>query len=285
MKRADLRRFLNISLYRVLLSVVLTMAVACPFARADTGQPAPQFTAQTLDGESFNTTSLRGRVVLLQFWATWCPHCRDDQSALDHIERMFSGQGLMVLAVDDGEPEATVMKYLQEHPRACRIVLDQGLNISRRFGKHGFPYYVLIDRDGRIAGTQNGAGGEALLLDLLSRAGLSSRSSAQQASHQDPDAASGPGGPSGAKVIEVPRMRNTRPAKPIPETIFVLSNGERLESNRYTIGALYLRVEVGGEERTIAVAELDRKATMAANQGRGVDLKIPTNGSEVFVAF
>ncbi len=141
---------------------------------------------------------------------------------------------------------------------------------------------MVIDREGRIAGTQNGAGGEASLLHLLNRAGLSS--------HSDPVAWRRPEAgilrrAGGAKVIELSRAQNTVPSKPGVKTIFVLANGERLETDQYTVVAGFLHLAVGGQQRTIALNALDMKATTAANHARGVELKIPQNRSEVLLAF
>lgn len=291
----------------------LAFIVFCGVASADIGARVPQFSAQSLDGQRFNDVSLRGRVVLLEFWATWCPHCRDDQAAVNDIAHRYSGEGLVVLAVDVGESEKTVRKFLQAHPSSAPVALDENKSFSARFGKHGVPYYVAIDRDGFIAGAQEGAGGEGALVSMLSLAGLdlhsdtprstllrseTSQPIAPPADTSRPDAARGgdPGTdsaavPSGPKIIEVPqatpaaRARHAAPPKPARKTIFVLATGERLESDDYTMGAGTLHVTVGGEQRAIALSALDVKATLALNRQRGIDLKIPQNRNEVYVSF
>jgi thiol-disulfide isomerase/thioredoxin len=259
---------------------LLGLIVLCVFAKADIGGRAPQFTAQTLDGETFTSASLNGRVILLEFWATWCPYCRRDQSVVDDIERAYSSKGLIVLAVDVGESETTVKKYLKESPRACRVVLNDGL--ASRFGAHGFPYYVLIDREGNIAGTQSGSGGEASLRHLLSRAGLSMHSGTRDVGNQSSSSSPSKGG---AQMIEEPRSQSTLPPTPSPKAIFVFANGERLEVDHYTIYAGMLRLAVGGQQRTVALSTLDIKTTIAVNHDRGIDLKFPQSRSEVFVGF
>jgi thiol-disulfide isomerase/thioredoxin len=263
-----------------ILHALLSLIVSCVLAKAEIGGRAPQFTAQTLEGETFTSASLSGRVILLQFWATWCPYCRRDQAAVDSIERAFSSKGLIVLAVDVGESETAVKKYLSENPRSCRIVLNDGL--ASRFGAHGFPYYVLIDREGNIAGTQSGSGGEASLLHLLSRAGLSMASGTRDVGNQNSSASPTNGG---TQVIEEPPAQSTLPPKPLPKTVFVFANGERLAVDHYTIHAGLLHLAVGGKQRTITLSTLDIKTTIAVNHERGIDLKIPQNRSEVFVAF
>ncbi len=265
-----------------ILHCLLSLIVLCAPVTADTQGPAPQFAVQTLGGETFTNTSLSGRVTLLQFWATWCPYCRRDQPAVDNIERIFADKGLIVLAVDVNEPETTVRKYLESNPRSCRIVLNDGASLAARFGAHGFPYYVLIDGNGNIAGTQRGAGGEASLRHLLSSVGLSQHSDKLDAGHQDSVVSPGIGK---SKVITVPGAQSSLPPKPVPKTIFVFADGSRLEADRYTIDAISLHVMVDGQWRTIALSTLDLKATLAVNHDRGVDLNIPKNRSEIFLAF
>ncbi|MGD0577366.1 MAG: TlpA disulfide reductase family protein [Bryobacteraceae bacterium] len=156
-----------------LAAAISVFIVALP-AAIDTREPAPKFRAKTLDGELFSNESIRGKVVLLQFWATWCGFCRRDQPAVDAIVRDFESKGLVVLAVNVGESKSKVKRYLQDSPRACKIVTTEDTNLAALFAAHAYPLYVLIDRDGMIAGTQRGAGGELALRDLLTRAGLNS---------------------------------------------------------------------------------------------------------------
>jgi thiol-disulfide isomerase/thioredoxin len=146
----------------------------CAFAASDDGEPAPRFHAKTLTGQTFTNESVKGKVVLLQFWTTWCPYCRGEQSLVDDIQHEFADKGLIVLAIDVGESKKTVRKYLAEHPRACPIVLNDDTNLAAMYAAKAFPIYVVIDRDGDIAGTQHGAAGERGLRHLLRRAGLES---------------------------------------------------------------------------------------------------------------
>ncbi len=151
-------------------AVVLTALWA--FAGSDDGEPAPRFRAKTLTGETFTNESVKGKVVLLQFWTTWCPYCRGEQSLVDDIQSEFAGKGLVVLAIDVGESKKTVRKYLADHPRSCPIVLNEDTNLAAMYAANAYPIYVVIDRDGDVAGTQRGASGERGLRRLLRRAGL-----------------------------------------------------------------------------------------------------------------
>jgi thiol-disulfide isomerase/thioredoxin len=130
----------------------------------------PSYRATTLGGERFTSESLKGSVVLVQFWTTWCPYCRQDQPAVDALERQYRGRGLTVLAVNVGESKEKVRQYLRESPRDCRVVASEDTNLVGALGASGYPYYVLIGRDGRIAGDQHGSGGEESLRQLVAKA-------------------------------------------------------------------------------------------------------------------
>ena len=342
MQRSYVRKMLLSSLVLICVAMVPVFASAkARVARAratsaelvKTGQPAPSFSVRTLEGTAYSNASLGGSPTLLQFWTTACAGCRADQVALDELDSKFAGQGLVVLAIDEGEAAETVQKYLHEHPRTVRIVLDERKELGRRFGSRSNPYYVLIDRQGRIAATQRGAAGQQGLMSLLKQAGLqqpqppqtstraavqevgpakdatkeAKRDQAQGGSQSENQAANKGAGqgektqnaegkpgekaaeeppkPSGMKVIDIPPDKNSHPGQPLPKAVFVLTNGERLESDRYTMDTKFLHVAVNGEERIVPMNSVDVKATDTANRARGVELRIPSSKSEVFVSF
>ena len=132
----------------------------------------PAFSARSLDGESFSNQSLKGKVVLLQFWTTWCGYCRRDQPAVEDITKQYRDRGLVVLAISVGESRSTVEEYLRKSPRTPKIVLNDNTNLVALFRPESFPAYALLDRDGAVAGTQLGAGGRDSLRGLLRKAGI-----------------------------------------------------------------------------------------------------------------
>jgi thiol-disulfide isomerase/thioredoxin len=160
---------------RAALAALASAAVGGTLYGLNNREPAPRFTATTLDGEKFTNDSVKGKVVLLQFWATWCQYCRHDQPAVDSIVHDFP-DALIVLAVDVGESKKKVRQYLEDSPRACKVVLTENTNLAAMYAAKSFPLYVVIDKDGNIAGTQRGAGGEESLRRLLKKAGLAADS-------------------------------------------------------------------------------------------------------------
>jgi thiol-disulfide isomerase/thioredoxin len=165
--------------HRVCVIIFLLLATTAAFAGDDDdNQPAPRFRAKTLTGENFNNDSVKGKVVLFEFWTTWCSYCRDEEALVEKIDKEFSSKGLLVLAIDVAESKKTVKKYLEQHPRSCRIVLTEDTNLAAMYQANSYPIYVAIDRDGKIAGEYRGAGGEKRLRALLASAGMESEETA-----------------------------------------------------------------------------------------------------------
>ena len=137
-------------------------------------EPAPRFSAKTTDGETFNNASIKGKVALLEFWTTWCGYCAEEAQMVDKIGKELGDKGLILLAIDVGESKKTVKKYLEQHPRNCKIVLMEDTNLAAMYQATVYPIYVVIDREGNIAGTQRGAGGEGALRKLIAKGGIES---------------------------------------------------------------------------------------------------------------
>lgn len=145
----------------------LAALLASPLPAFIGRRAAPAFKAKTLDGEQFNNESLKNRPVLIQFWATWCGYCRRDQPAVERlIEEMPE---LVVLAVSVNESKQKVRKYLESSPRTAKIVVNEDTNLPALFAVQSFPVYVLLDGNGGIVDTQEGAGGYDALQRLLKR--------------------------------------------------------------------------------------------------------------------
>ena len=161
------------------LLVVAVTCVLCPGNTSASGskapEPAPHFRAKTTTGQTFNNESIKGKVVLFEFWTTWCKYCAEEADTVDDMAKEFASQGLIVLAVDVLEPDKTVQKYLADHPRSVPIVLTKDTNLAAMYNAQNYPIYVLIDREGNISGEQRGAGGASSLRRLLGKAGLSSK--------------------------------------------------------------------------------------------------------------
>ena len=161
--------FLRGALSTALLASAMGLA-----AGSNQREPAPRFSAITTTGERFTNDSIKGKVALFEFWTTWCGYCADEAAFVDKIGKELAPKGLILLAIDVGESKKTVKKYLEQHPRDCKIVLMEDTNLAAMYQANSYPIYVVIDRDGFVAGTQRGAGGEGALRRLIARAGIES---------------------------------------------------------------------------------------------------------------
>jgi peroxiredoxin len=135
---------------------------------------APPLTLAGLDGRPQTLESLRGKVVLIYFWATWCPICTGELPArIEAVHREISDRGLVVWAVSMQESPADVTAWLRRHPITSQVLLDGDGAASRTYRAAGTPTFVLVDRAGQLAGRGvgprdwTGDGGRALLRALL----------------------------------------------------------------------------------------------------------------------
>lgn len=167
--------------FRGILCCALVVMMTAGAGATNKKEAAPRFNAKTTDGETFNNASIQGKVVLLDFWTTWCGYCAEEAAIVDKLGKEFGGKGLLVLAVNVGESKKTVKKYLEQHPRTSKIVMTEDTNLAAMYAATVYPIYVVIDRDGNVAGTQRGAGGEESLRGLLADAGLESKDENEQA--------------------------------------------------------------------------------------------------------
>ncbi|MFO0726820.1 MAG: TlpA disulfide reductase family protein [Myxococcota bacterium] len=133
------------------------------------GDVAPLFTLPNVNGEAkLGLADLKGKVVLLDFWATWCPPCVASMPTLERLHRDLSGAGLVVLGVNQ-EPNdvTTVRSFLKERELSLPVVVDSGAT-ARAYGVFSFPTSVLIDRDGKVVSVHHGPAPEEALRAAIS---------------------------------------------------------------------------------------------------------------------
>ncbi|MGO9379326.1 MAG: redoxin domain-containing protein [Dissulfurispiraceae bacterium] len=116
-----------------------------------TGQKAPDFTLTDLTGKSVSLASHKGKVVILVFWASWCPPCKDELRSLNKLYNMYKGRGLVVLAVSSDRSLSNVNEFVLQNPVDFEILFDDKLSVSRDLYKAFMvPTTFIIDKRGII---------------------------------------------------------------------------------------------------------------------------------------
>jgi len=114
------------------------------------GKKAPDFTLKDIDGRDVSLSSLRGRVVLINFWATWCPPCRSEMPSLNSLYKEYRGKGLVVLAISTDRRMSDVKDYVSKNTFEFQILLDPDMRVSRSYKVFSIPTTFLIERNGVI---------------------------------------------------------------------------------------------------------------------------------------
>jgi len=130
---------------------------------------APDFELPDLDGQLHRLSDYRGKVVILNFWATWCPPCRYEMPSMERARAKTAGEDIVILAVDVGESEDTVFEFTGTYPVEFQLLLDRDSQVIQSYPVTGLPTTYIIDPEGRV--THRAVGGrewdDDALLDQL----------------------------------------------------------------------------------------------------------------------
>lgn len=135
------------------LALWLAMAVlSCSEGprKPELGRPAPDFTLSGLDGTTYRLADLRGKVVFVNLWATWCPPCRHEMPSMIRLYERFRGQGLEILAVSEDTDEAELRRFVRAYGLPFPVLRDEGKKVYDLYRATGLPETHLIDRDGML---------------------------------------------------------------------------------------------------------------------------------------
>jgi thiol-disulfide isomerase/thioredoxin len=135
-----------------------------------TGKDAPAFEIRGVDGKVYASTALRGKTVLLDFWATWCVPCRQSMPAVEKIYAEYKDRGLAALAVNVEEAHDVVEAFVKKTPFAYPVALSGESGIVDAYKVTAYPTFVLIGPDGKVIAHEIGFGGEQILRKMMGRA-------------------------------------------------------------------------------------------------------------------
>ncbi|CUU34777.1 MAG: TlpA family protein disulfide reductase [Armatimonadetes bacterium] len=149
---------------RIAKAVGFLLAIGCvvgALALQERGLPkgtqAPDFELQTLDGKTVTLSKLRGKPVLLDFWATWCGPCRRALPHTQELAKRYKDQAY-VLTVNLREDPETVRAFMENNNYTFPVLLDRDGSVAHKYGVRGIPHFVIIDAQGKIFHNQVGYG-------------------------------------------------------------------------------------------------------------------------------
>jgi cytochrome c biogenesis protein CcmG/thiol:disulfide interchange protein DsbE len=118
--------------------------------------PAPDFTLTSFEGQTYTLSQLRGKVVVINFWASWCLPCREEAAYLEQTWRKYQDQNVIFIGVDYADPEKPALAYIEEFDITYFNGPDLGTRISQRYNIKGVPETYYVAKDGTLRGNKIG---------------------------------------------------------------------------------------------------------------------------------
>lgn len=139
--------------------------------KTDDARQKADFTLTDLQSKKWHLKDLRGKVVLVNFWATWCPPCRKEMPDLEALYEKYKDQGLVILAISD-EEAAKISPFIAERRISYPIMLDPGRKVNELFRVEGIPKSFVYDRDGKMVAQSIDMRTRSQFQEMLAQAGL-----------------------------------------------------------------------------------------------------------------
>ena len=135
---------------RCVAAALLSLVLTSPGAQAVPGGAAPDFTLKSLAGDNVKLSELRGQVVLINFWASWCGPCRQEMPRLDDLYQQYGELGFTLLGVNVEQDSAEAQRMLHDTPVTFPILFDSKNEVSKLYDVVAMPSTVIVDRDGNV---------------------------------------------------------------------------------------------------------------------------------------
>lgn len=127
----------------------------------------PTFSASTITGDPVVLSDYRGQVVMLNFWATWCPPCRAEMPAIARAYSEYRDQGFVVIAINNGETVSQITPFVQQLRLPFPVVLDTDVRLQNQFAITGYPTSLFIGRNGEVYASHVGGVTESQLNNYI----------------------------------------------------------------------------------------------------------------------
>lgn len=121
------------------------------FAAEQANPKAPDFTLEDMQGNKVSLSDFKGKIVMVNFWATWCPPCIEEMPSMEKLSQKFKGDDFVLLAVNvEEDARSIVEKFLKKTPYSFPVLLDGDAKVQQLYGAYRFPETVIINRQGEI---------------------------------------------------------------------------------------------------------------------------------------
>lgn len=147
--------------------IILTFVIFFGIIAMTMASSSRDFSAQLLTGENIQLSNYRGKVVMLNFWATWCPPCRAEMPAIQEAYDMYQERGFIVLAINNAETPSQIQDFVDAFSLDMPMVLDVDGRLQRSFGIRSYPTSIFINKEGFIYATHTGMLTPLQLIDYI----------------------------------------------------------------------------------------------------------------------
>jgi peroxiredoxin len=140
---------------KLIVVVVLIVAMAVLLGKANGSKKASNASLYDMNGQEVRISDYKGKGVILLFWATWCPYCRESLPVANGLYPDMKESGIQLFGVNIQESAEQVTQYINAHPVDFQILRDKDGSCAHSFGIVGIPTYILIDKEGRVKAKEN----------------------------------------------------------------------------------------------------------------------------------
>ncbi len=147
-----IKRLIVLPIITLLVSaIVITDSFSSPLAIPKSKPAAPEFVLQDMTGKQYALSDYRGRVVVLNFWASWCPPCVEEMPSMQRAADKLAEHDIPILGIGAGETRESVTRFLESTPVGFPLLLDSNLKVMETWSIPSLPVTLVIDPQGRIA--------------------------------------------------------------------------------------------------------------------------------------